>query len=84
MTKFAVTLLLLRNIDLTLVLTVGVIAFIIGFLYKLKSSRDSSKSLDKMKRDASNNEKRISGLKDRIDSLEKQNDELRRNNGEKK
>lgn len=84
MTKFAVTLLLLKNIDITLVIIVGVIAFVIGFLLKMQSTRESGKSLAKLKRDASANQDRINGLKDRISSLEKQNNELRSNKGDKK
>lgn len=84
MTKFAATLLLLKNIDITLVIAVGVIAFVIGFLLRMQGTKDSSKSLDRLKRDASSNKKRIDGLKERISTLEKENNELRSGNAEKK
>ena len=84
MTKFAATILFLKNIDITLVIGVGLIAFVVGFLLRMQGGRDSSKALDRLKRDASANKKRINGLKDRIGSLEKENDELRSNNGVKK
>ncbi len=80
MTKFAATLLFLKNIDTTIVIIVGVVAFVIGFLFRMQGTKNSSKSLDRLKRDASANQKRIDGLKERIGTLEKQNDDLRSNN----
>lgn len=84
MTKFAATLLFLKNIDITLVIAVGVIAFVIGFVIRLQGTKSSSKSLERLKRDASLNQQRIDGLKARIGSLEKQNEELRGKSGEQK
>ena len=74
---------LFQYIDAQIVLIIGVVGFIVGFLLKLGDSRKSSKTLFSLKKDRKVNKDRIQDLQNRIQSLEKKNDILKKDSDKK-
>lgn len=72
-----------QYIDAQIVIVVGIIAFVVGFLFKLRESRKSSSTLHTLKKDRKVNKDRIQDLQKRIQELEKKNDILKRDSDKK-
>lgn len=74
---------LFQYIDAQIVLIIGVVGFVVGFLIKLSDSKKSSKTLFSLKKDKKINKERIQDLQNRIQALEKKNDGLKKDNDKK-
>jgi hypothetical protein len=70
--------LLLQNIDVSTLIIIGAVGFLLGFLAKSQEARKSSKSLFKLRKERDINRERISALKERIEMLEKKNSGLKK------
>jgi len=68
---------LLQNVDISAVILVGVIGFVIGFWINMKGSKKSNNTLLKLRKDKKINSERIEALKERIKGLEKKNADLK-------